>query len=295
MGEAPIGFIGLGRLGSVVASILLEAGRRLVCCDRGRIQELVEKGAQVPGDGSPRAVAEAAEVVFTCLPGDAIGSAFDGPAGVVAGAGEATLVVDLSTAEIAEKQRLHGLLAERGGLLLDCPISGTPQMVAKGASAIFASGERAAYERVAGLLAEISPGAHYVGELGSGTKMKYVANLLVLAHVAAAGEAMAFAQSLGLDLVQVAELLSNSPAATSGQFQVRAPLIAAGQFEGKLVTIADARENLDQITAAASAVGAQVPLADKVKGLFDEVGEAGGDESDPARLALFLRSRAAVR
>lgn len=295
MAEASIGFIGLGRLGSVVASILVEAGHPLRCCFRGRSEELIDKGAKLAADGTSRAVAEAADIVFTCLPGDSIGSAFDGPDGMLAAAGTAPLVVELSTAEIAEKQRLRDGLAERGGELLDCPISGTPQMVAGGVSVIYASGDRAAYDRVAGLLSEVSPGVAYVGEFGSGTKMKYVANLLALVHVTAAGEAMAFAAALGLDLSEVAELLSRSPAASSGQFQVRAPLIAAGQYEGKLVTIGDVRENLDQITAAARDAGASLPLTTTAKGLFDELGDRGEAESDPAKLAVYLGAQKGVK
>jgi putative dehydrogenase len=295
MNDPAIGFIGLGRLGFPIASLLLEAGDAVVCCGRGRSDELVAKGATIAGDGSPRAVAESADVVFTCLPADAVGPVIAGTDGLIAADGRLPIVVELSTAPIREKKTLRDQLVERGGELLDCPVSGTPAMAAAQTAVIYASGDRQTYEEVADLLTAISPRVAYIGELGAGTKMKYVANLLALVHVTAAGEAMAFATTLGLDLNAVAEAISHSPAATSGQFDIRAPMIAAQQFEGKLVTIGDVREVLDQIASAAAEVGASVPLASVAKGLFDEFGDQGDDESDPGKLALFLRHGAATR
>jgi 3-hydroxyisobutyrate dehydrogenase-like beta-hydroxyacid dehydrogenase len=287
MSKPTVGFIGLGRLGSVLAGALVDAGYPMVCAGRGRSAELAAKGAAIAGDGSPRAVAEAAEIVLTCLPGDGFAAAFEGDDGVLA-ACSATLVVDLSTAPLGEKMRIRGRLEEVDGHLLDCPISGTPAMAAAKKSVVYASGDPVAYERVAAILTELSPGVAFVGEFGAGSRMKYVANLLVLVHVAAAGEAMALAAALDLDLEMVVELLSRSPAATSGQFQVRAPLIAAGAYEGRMVTAADAFENLEQITAAAREVGAHVPLATVVRELIERLCTGGDADSDPAKLAALL-------
>lgn len=288
MPDQTVGFIGLGRLGVPIVDRLLDAGRAVVCCRRGRSAEIVTKGAVVVGDGSPRAVAEAADVVFTCLPGGAVQAAFDGPDGLLAAEGDLPLVVELSVAPIDVKARLRARLLERGGDLLDCPVSGTPEMAAAGAAVIYGSGEPRAYARVAPLLEAISPGATYVGDAGNGMRMKYVANLLVLVHVAATAEAMAFATRLGLDLDTVVELVARSPAAASGQFAVRAPMIAKREFEGRLVDVRDAREVLEQVRDAARDVDAAVPLAATAKRLFDDIGERGDDDSDPGKLVVLL-------
>lgn len=288
MQDPVLGFVGLGRLGLPVAQRLLEAGHRVVCCRRGRSQELVVLGATVPGDGSLRAVVEAADVVFSCLPGSAVGPVLGGEDGVLAADGPLPIVVELSTAPILEKETLRARLVERGGDLLDCPVSGTPAMVAAGVAVIYASGDRAAYDTVEQLLRVVSPGTEYVGDLGTGTRMKYVANLLVLAHVTATAEAMALAAALELDLDSVVQLVSRSPAAASGQFGIRGPMIAAGHFDGKLVEIRDVRENLEQVTQAGREVGLHLPLTSTAKALFDEMGDRGEDGNDPAKLALFL-------
>jgi putative dehydrogenase len=292
MDETTVGFVGLGRVGLPLASLLVAAGHQVVCCRRGRSEELVAQGARVAGDGTPRAVAKAADVLFTCLPGDEIVAAFSGEDGILA-AHVLPPVVDLSMARLTDKQMLRDQVAECGGELLDCPISGTPQMAADRAAVIYASGERRTYDQVLGLLGELSPAQTYVGDFGAGTKLKCVANLLVGAHLTATAEAMAFAQMLGLDPRRSAELLSRSPAATSGQFQVRAPMIAAADYEGRLGTIEDLREVLAQVSEAAAAVGATIPLTTAVRRVYDEV-DPSERQNDPAKLAALLNDRTRV-
>lgn len=286
--QRTVGIVGLGRLGLVIADRLLKAGHPVVCCARGRSAELIERGGRIAGDGTPRAVAEACDVLLTCLPSAAIGAAFAGPDGVLGAAGRPPVVAELSTAPIELKRRLREQLAERGSDLLDCPVSGTPAMVESGLGVIYASGDAAAYSDAAHVLAVVSPGLAYLGELGTGSKMKYVANLLVLVHVTAAAEAMALARALDLDLSRVTELISASPAAVSGQFKVRAPMIADGRFDGAMVTVRDAREVLGHVAATARAAGVRVPLASVAKDLLDEFGDAGEDDSDPGKLIQFL-------
>lgn len=283
-----LGFIGLGRLGVPIATLLLEAGYPVVCCARGRSELLVARGAVIPGDGSARAVAETASIVVTCLPAPAVVPVFSGEDGLLAADGVLPTVLELSTAAGDTKRWARDQLHRRGGDLLDCPVSGTPAMVEARRAVIYASGDPAAFEGVKDVLTAISPNLAYVGSLGQGTKMKHVANLLAVVHVAAAAEAMAFADRLGLDLNRVAELIASSPAASSGQFVIRAPMIASGRFEGRLVTVRDTRENLSQITAAAARAGVGLPLASAVKRLFDELGESGDDDSDPGKLAWLL-------
>lgn len=291
MDHRTIGFVGLGRLGLPVASLLLDAGYPLVCCKRGRSDELVSRGATIPGDGAPKDVAEVADVVFTCLNMGSIGPVITGKDGILAAA-NLPVVIDLTTAPVTEKQGLRAQLNERGSDLLDCPVSGTPAMAAAKLATIFASGDRKTYDDIAELLTAVSPSSVYVGELGAGAKMKYIANLLAFIHVTAAAEAMALAANFDLDLDLVAQVISASPGATSGQFNIRAPMIAAGQFDGKLVTVKETREVLEQIASAAADAGASIPLLSVTKQLIDDFGDQGNDDSEPAKLTLSLRDRA---
>lgn len=296
MSTQTVGFIGLGRLGSPLAANLLDAGRDVVCCARGRSDELVAKGARIPGDGSPRAVAEAADFVLTCLPSEAsLQEVIGGEDGVLA-AGRPTLVVELSTFAIPFKREQRDALVAAGGELLDCPVSGTPPMAAAREAVVFASGDREAFGRAEPVLKDLTPKTVYVGEFGAATNMKYVANFLAFVHVTVAAEAMAFAGAVGLDQNMVAKLISASPGATSGQFSIRAPLMAEGRFESTLVTVDMMRKDLELITAQARDAGASARLLEVVKELYDDMAQAGDGDSDPAKLSAVLLERAlAVR
>lgn len=288
-----VGLIGVGRMGLPFGANLVEAGYEVVCCERGRSEELVAAGGSVAGDGSPRAVAEAADVVLTCLPNDeALEQVVSGDDGILSAEGEAPVVVELSTVSIPLMESLQKQLSDGGGELLDCPVSGTPPMAEAKEAVIFASGDKQAYDGVAELIAAIAPKNVYVGGVGAGTNFKYVANLLAFVHVTAAAEAMAFAAAAGLDQRMVAAVISKSPGATSGQFDIRAPLMAEGKFDSAMVTVDMMREVCDQICERAEAVGASTPLVGVVRDLYTEFAAQGEGGSDPGKLAVYLQERA---
>ena len=288
-----VGFIGLGRLGLPLALNLLEAGYDVLGCRRGRSDELVAAGGSIAPDGSPRAVAEAADVVLTCLPDDAALEEVVG--GLLSADAPAPTVIELSTVSIELMEHLRERVRERGGELLDCPVSGTPALARERKAVIFASGDRHAYDRVADVIKAIAPANVFVGELGAGTNFKYVANLLAFVHVTVAAEAMAFASAAGLDPKLVASVISQSPGATSGQFNIRAPLMAEGRFETAMVTVDQMREVCAQICARAEEVGAATPLVSVVRDLYEEFAAAGEGDSDPGKLVLYLREKASAK
>ncbi len=289
-GSETVGFIGTGRLGLPFAVNLVKAGYDVVGTSRGHAADLVAAGGRVAGDGSPAAVAAASRVIFTCLPDDAaLEAVVDG---LLSAEGPAPVVIELSTVSIELMQRLAARLSERGGALLDCPVSGTPAMAEQKQAVVFASGDRATYEQVTPLVAAIAPINVYVGDIGAGTNFKYVANLLAFVHVTAAAEAMAFAKTAGLDLNLVAGVISKSAGATSGQFNIRAPMMAAGNFDSTLVTVDTMREVAAQIVGHAEKLGASTPLITVVRDLYEDFAAQGEGESDPGKLVLYLQERA---
>lgn len=288
-----VGFLGVGRLGLPLAANLIEAGHEVACCSRGRSEALVAKGGRVADDGSPRAVAAEADVICTCLPTeDSLAEVVDG----LLQAGRPVTVVELSTFSIPFKREQRERLLAAGGEMLDCPVSGTPVSAENKEAVIFVGGEKAVYDRVEPILKGMTPRVVHVGGFGAGTNMKYVANFLAFTHVTVAAEAMAFAGANGLDQGLVAKLISNAPAATSGQFNIRAPLMAEGRFESKLVTVDMTRKDLELITAQARDVGASARLLAVVKDYYDEMAANGDGDADPAKLSAVLLERAvAVR
>jgi 3-hydroxyisobutyrate dehydrogenase-like beta-hydroxyacid dehydrogenase len=288
MGET-IGIIGLGRMGIPFAASLIEAGYDVVGPKRGRSDELVEKGGRIAGDGSLKAVASEASTLITCVQDDNhLEAVYEG---IRLADGDLPTVIEMSTVSITVMEKLRTELQQRGGELLDCPVSGTPDMAAAKKAVVFASGDKATYDRVVEVITALAPANVFVGGIGAGTNFKYVANLLAFVNVTAAIEAMAFASAAGLDLNLVANVISQSPGATSGQFNIRAPMIAQGNFESRLVTVDQMREVADQIVAHGGEIGASTPLIGVVKDLYDEFAAEGENDSDPAKLFLYLQER----
>src|SRR5437773_873280 len=182
---AGVGVVGLGLLGSAVAGRLRAAGREVigydVVAERNRALEAIGGRAAA----SVAAVAEAADPICVVLPSL---SAVEDVVHALAATARGRTVVQMSTISPALTERLARECAQRGVDFLDCPISGTSGMVARGDGIIFVGGEHAVYERWRPLFETILPRAVHVGAAGQAMVLKLVANLLVALHSAAAAE-----------------------------------------------------------------------------------------------------------
>src|SRR5580658_323427 len=157
---------------------------------------------------SARAVSAEADIVITSLPHSAaLESALFGSEGVVAAGRPGLLVVETSTLSLEDKERVRDRLASSGIGMLDAPISGTgPQAQSKDIT-IFGSGDRAEFDRARNVLSNFARSVRYVGPFGAGSKMKYIANLLVAIHIAGAAEAIVLGEKVGLDTSLLVEVL----------------------------------------------------------------------------------------
>src|SRR5688572_11324820 len=148
-GKSPLGFIGLGTMGGVMASRLVEAGHALVVYDTNApaVQSLADKGA-VPA-GSPAAVASAAEIVFASLPTpDVVRAVATGDKGVIEG-DKVRILVDLSTTGPRVSGEVAAALAKENIVLVDAPVSGGRGGAIKGTLAVMAAAPREAFDAVA--------------------------------------------------------------------------------------------------------------------------------------------------
>src|SRR5262249_16546624 len=146
---------------------------------------------------SPRDVAKRADIVITSLP--SAGALAAVAAELAESAKRGTVVVETSTLPIEGKSAGRDVLAKGGVTLVDCPPSGTGAQGRAKDLLIYVSGERAAYAKIAPVLPGFTSAAYYVGPFGDGSKMKFVANLLVAIHNVAAAEAMVLGMKAGLD------------------------------------------------------------------------------------------------
>ncbi|MXY76295.1 MAG: NAD(P)-dependent oxidoreductase [Acidimicrobiia bacterium] len=196
-----VGFIGLGNVGSKLSKSLLRNGFEMVVrdLDRAVAQPLLDDGAGWADTN--RELAEACDLVITCLPSPAaVRSVMEGPDGVLEGLGDGKIWLEMSTTDEAEVRRLGALVMGRGGRPMDGPVSGGCHRAATGNISIFVGAEREDFERALPVLTTMGRRILHVGGLGSASVLKVVTNYLASVHLVALGEALMVARRSGMDL-----------------------------------------------------------------------------------------------
>jgi len=196
-----IGFIGLGNVGSKLAGNLLHHGVDLTVrdLDEAVVADFVARGAKRAA--TPKAMAERVDLVITCLPSPAASRAvLESADGIIAGLSPGKIWLEMSTTDQAEVIRIGALIEARGGLAMDCPVSGGCHRAATGNISIFAGGSRAAFERVLPVLAILGRQILHTGPLGSASTLKVMTNYLCTVHLCALAEALSVCKVAGFDM-----------------------------------------------------------------------------------------------
>jgi putative dehydrogenase len=281
-----VGVIGLGKMGLPIAQNLTERGFEVIGYRRHGSPELAAAGGTVAGSAAE--VAERADVLLSIVPdARAVEDVVCGTHGTLTTIRPGVVHIEMSTIDVAAKQRLRDLVRARGADLLDCPISGSPGMVAPRLATTFASGDRASVDSVETVLDAISGAWVYTGAFGTGARLKYIANLLLAVHTVAAAEAMALARSCGLDLDLVQRTLDNS-IASSAIWKQRGPLMQHRSWLPAPGPIDTLHAILEQIEVCASSLGARTPVFDSAKELFDQAVALGWGAQDIASVHDLL-------
>lgn len=281
-----VGVIGLGKMGLPIARNLLERGFAVTGFRRSGSPGLLDAGGEFAR--SPAEVAASADVLLSIVPdADAVEEVVRGPHGTLQGLRPGTVHIEMSTVDVARKAAVRDTVRGAGGDLLDCPISGSPGMVAPRLATTFVSGDQGSVDAVRAVLDAISGPWVYVGAFGAGARMKYVANLLIGVHTVAAAEAMLLARRLGLDLEVVQQTLDSS-LASSAILRQRGPVMRARQWTPAPGPIETLHGILEQIAEAASACGAETPVFAAAKTVFDKAMADGWAELDIAAVHAQL-------
>jgi putative dehydrogenase len=275
-----VGIIGLGKMGLPIARNLIERGFAVTGYRRSGSPELTQAGGTMAGSAAE--VAADADVLLSILPtAQDIEEIISGPAGTLRTLRSGTIHIEMSTVDVDRKARLRDAVAARGGELLDCPISGSPGMVAPRLATTFASGDPASVSAVSAVLDAISGPWVYTGAFGTGARMKYIANLLLAVHTVAAAEAMALARRSGLDLELVQKTLDNS-IASSAIWRQRGPMMAERAWSPAPGPILTLQPILAQIEAHAAQTGLSTPVFAAAKEAFDKAVADGWGHLDIA-------------
>ena len=222
-----IGIIGLGIMGSAYTKNLSAAGYEIVGFDLNEERFGAQGNARLTRASSPTDVVNQVDRVITSLPNP---DALIAVAEEIAQSGKEVIIADTCTLKISDKTRARDILAAKGITLLDCPVSGTGHQAAAGDLVIFGSGDEESFNKIKPAFEKMGREVHYLGEFGTGSKMKYIANLLVVIHNVSSAEAITYGIKAGIDPQLVYDVIKSS-AGTSRMFEVRGPMMVEGKYD----------------------------------------------------------------
>jgi len=208
--SARTGFIGLGSQGAPIARRIIEAGYPVTLWARRQATLEPFAGTGAKTAGTPAELAAASDVVGICVTGDAdVEQVLTGPDGVLAGAGEGTVIAVHSTVHPDTCKRLAVAASDRGAHLIDAPVSGGGPAAAAGRLLVMAGGEQEAVERARPVLATFGDPIVHLGPLGAGLVTKLLNNLLFTAHLGTAASLLSLGESLAVDPARLAEVIQH--------------------------------------------------------------------------------------
>src|ERR1700726_1314502 len=222
---ANLGFIGLGVMGSELVNRLLSKGHSVVGYNRTRSKAewLVKKGMKW-GD-SPRAVAEAADVIFSMVTNSAALAAItEGPEGILAGLTPGKIFADISTVSPAFSREVAAKVRAKGCDMVDCPVSGSVITLQEGKLSVMVGGRPETFERIKPILLDIGPKVTYVGDNGLALVMKIATNLSLAVQMLAFCEGVLVAEKSGIARATAVDVLTHSVIA-SPMVQYRGPFV----------------------------------------------------------------------
>lgn len=289
--KTTVGMIGLGIMGSAMSSSLIRAGYRVTGYDvLPKCRQDHRRAGGLVVDAC-REVGRRAGIVVCSLPSsDAL---LQTAAELAAAAPPPQIVIETSTLPIAIKQQARRRLGARGTTLLDCPLSGTGAQARARDLVVYASGDRAAYRRAIPILDAVARAHYYVGAFGAGSKMKFVANLLVAIHNVAAAEALVLAMKAGLEPALVLKAISDG-AGSSRMLQVRGPMMAKGDYSHAMMKLEIWQKDMAVIADFAQGLGCPTPLFTASAPLY-AAATAMGRQADTAAVCAVLERMAHYR
>jgi 3-hydroxyisobutyrate dehydrogenase-like beta-hydroxyacid dehydrogenase len=288
--QETIGVIGLGAMGLPIACRLARAGFHLVAfdVDPQAVEKTLAEG-EVRAAASPAAVAEASDVLITCLPHPQIVEAVYADV-----AKPGLLACDCSTIGPTLAIRLHAELRARGVRYLECPMLGAPAQAATGELFLILSGDEAAATELATIFDAISRGRRFVGGPGQASRIKVVQNGLGLVQAVAIGEALSILAKAGTDLATFCEVVAEGGGmAATPLFRAKAKTM----LEAEPQVLAKLRIGAKDIALACALVDEQdvpAPLLRETAQVLQGAMQMGLGESDFATLARAIERRAGV-
>lgn len=290
-----VGIIGLGLMGGAIARNLLGGGAHAVGfdIDENICESLRKDGLEIAA--SPADVLKKSDVVLTSLPSaKALMAVVAGPDGLIHANVENRVVVELSTLRIEEKEEAFEKLKTAGIDMLDAPISGTGKQAINKDISIYASGSDAGFAIAKPVFEHIARSCHFVGGFGNGSRMKFVANLLVSIHNVATAEALVLGMKSGLEPQTILDVIGDG-AGSSRMFEIRGPVMVEETYEDAGMKMDVWQKDLDIIGEFARAAETSTPLFDASASLYRDTLAAGYIKEDTAVVCRLLEKMAKLK
>ena len=281
-----VGVIGLGIMGSAMSANLVKAGFEVQGYDIAAARRAALRRAGGRPVSSLSAIS--AEVLITSLP------SADALHAVALQLKRKAIVVETSTLPIEDKEKARDTLKRKGITLLDCPLSGTGAQAKTGDLVVFGSGDRSGFTKTMPVLKGFSRAQHYVGPFGNGSKMKYVANLMVAIHNVSAAEAFVLGMKAGLSPQAIFDVQANG-AGTSRMFQVRGPMMVKGRYDDVTMKNEVWQKDMKIIGEFAAQLGAPTPLFNACAAIYNAAMALGYARQDTGAVCAVLERMAGLR
>src|SRR5882672_8367525 len=222
---ANLGFVGLGVMGGNMVARLLEKGHTVTGYNRtkAKAQKLIDRGMKWAD--SPRAVAQASDVVFTMLTNaPALAAVHEGPDGLLAGLAAGKFLIDMSTVSPDVSRALAAKVRAKGADMIDAPVSGSVITLQQGKLSVMVGGRKETFERLKPLLQDIGPKVTHVGDNGVALSMKIAVNLQLAVQMMAFSEGVLLAEKSGIPRAVAVDVMIHS-AIASPMIQYRGPFV----------------------------------------------------------------------
>jgi L-threonate 2-dehydrogenase len=257
MAVESVGMVGLGIMGSAMSTNLIRAGFNVVGYDvLAPRRDALRKAGGTPVKTCKEVAQDCATIVTSLPSSDAL---LDTASQLADSARGGQIVIETSTLPISVKEEARTRLADGGVTLLDCPLSGTGAQARAKDLIVYVSGDQKTYDRTTRIMDGFARAHYFVGPFGAGSKMKFIANLLVAIHNVATAEAMVLAMKSGLDPELVVKVIGDG-AGSSRMFQVRAPMMVKGDYSDATMKVQIWQKDMTIIGEFAKKLDCPTPL-----------------------------------
>jgi putative dehydrogenase len=290
--KGTVGVIGLGIMGGAFAKNLVKAGWRVVGYDTHRARRREARRAGVEIAQNAVELAAAVPTILTSLPKPE--ALADTVRKIAAAKLKHKLLVEMSTFKISDKEKAAAVLRKAGHQVIDCPVSGTGAQARNRDLVFYASGDAKLIAKIRPLLSAFGRGIFNVGPFGNGSRMKYVANLLVAINNVASAEAMVLGMKAGLDPRMIVDLIK-AGAGNSRVFELRAPMMAKGRYDDVTMKISVWDKDMQVIGDYARKIRVPTPIFNATKGIYIKAMKSGLGGRDTAAVCAVLEKMAKLR